>query len=471
MFSPFDLFRLFAAFAAVLVVIPYFVFRRNVTRGFVHAAFFLQIAGMVLGDWRLYLPGSAAALYLLWCVAASIMVRRRQSADPGAASVIAGLIDWSENRQPLLAPRLARLRRVFASPVTTAVVLIGATIALRGAWFALHNVRLMRLESYSRALSLHTLMRGDLWNHDSSVALLAPLAWLSGLTPDAAIRFSGALTGAALIAAMAFTGWHRLGQAAGAVTSSAIFACLLIALNLAPSEPTGAEWSAVFVILAAGLAGEEWGLAALAILTAALIHLGLSPILLLAALALTLASLLPAIAGRVPAFAALAVLAAAIFLPPNGVAPEHQYESAARVAHRIAGEFRTNDWIVVSPGLEVAQIYGRGWHVELADFVNTHSEEQVARTGFHFPYHVQDLFVFVEKRVLNQPALSFAHDAGAAPYYYNTKLGRASLEFRAAGLMASYVAAHRDATVYHEDADLMVYRIPQSTAALTAQFQ
>ena len=371
------------------------------TRGFVHAAFFLQITAMVLGDWKLYLPGSAAALYLLWCVAAFFMVRRRsRNSNPEAKSIIAGLIYWSENRQPLLEPRLAGLRGMFASPVSTAVVLMAATVGLRGAWFALHNVRLLSLESYSRALSLHTLMRGDLWNHDASVALLAPLAWLSGLTPDTAIRFSGALTGAALIAAMAFTGWRRLGQAAGAVTASAIFACLLIALNFAAAEPTGAAWSAVFVILAAGLAGDEWGLAALSILTAALIHLGFSPILLLAALALTLASFLPAIAGRTPAWAALAVLLTAIFLPPNGATPEHQYESAARAAHRIAREFRTNDWIVVSPGLEVAQTYGRGWHVELADFVDRHSEAQVAKAGFQFPYRAQDLFIFVEKRVL-----------------------------------------------------------------------
>ena len=127
MFAPFDLFRLFAAFAAVLVVVPYFVFRRNVTRGFVHAAFFLQIAAMVLGDWKLYLPGSAAALYLLWCVAAFFMVRRRsRNSNPEAKSIIAGLIYWSENRQPLLEARLAGLRGMFASPVSTAVVLMAA---------------------------------------------------------------------------------------------------------------------------------------------------------------------------------------------------------------------------------------------------------------------------------------------------------------------------------------------------------
>ncbi len=415
MFSAFDLLGLFTAAAVILVVIPHFVFRRNTARGFVHAAFFLQAAAMVLGDWKLYLPGAAAAFYLIRCLVAAWLVRRGDRAGAASPRIIARLIHWSENRGPVLEPRMAGLRRICASPAGAAVALVAGAIALRSAWFALHNVRLLRLESYSRTLSLHTLMRGDLWDHDPSVALLAPIAWLSGLAPDQAIRFSGALAGAALIAAMAYAGWRRLGQASGAVTSSAIFAGLLIALNLVPAEPTGAEWSAIFAILAVGFAGKSWGLDALSILTAALIHLGLSPILLVAALALTLASLLPAIVGRMPAFAALAVLLVAIFLTPRGAAPEHQYEAAARAAHRIAREFRSNDWILVSPGLEVAQTYGRGWHLELADFVNAHSERQVAGAGFRFPYTAQNLFVFIAKRVLNQPAFSFAHDAGAAP--------------------------------------------------------
>jgi hypothetical protein len=451
MFPVFDLIRLLLAFAVLFAIVPYLVFRRNLVRGFVQAVFFLQLAAMVLGDWKLYLPGSAGALYVVWCAAAAFLIRRREALDWGVAG--ARLLQWVESRQAVRLPHLS------VPPAWAAVVVIAAAVGLRASWFALHNVRLLRLESYSRAISLHTLMRGELWDHDPGVALLAPLAWLSGLAPDQVIRFSGALVSAALILAMAFAGWRRIGTLTGTVGAAAVFALSLIGLNLVPSEPGGAEWSAIFVILAFGLAGEAWGLAALSLVTGALICLGLSPVLLLAALALTVASLLPQAAGRVPAFAALAVLAVAMLMPPRGAAPEHQYEAAARVAHRIAREFRTNDWIVVSPGLEVAQTYGRGWHVELADFVNSHSENQVAQPGFQFPYSAQSMFVFVEKRVLNQPAFSFVRDAGAAPYYYHTQLGRASLEFRAARLMASYVGTHRDAEVFYEDDDLIVYKL------------
>ena len=468
MLATLDLLRLFAAFAVIFAVIPYFVFQRQLARGFVHAAFFLQVAAMVLGDWKIFLPGAALALYVLWCAAASWMVRRRQPhVRPSRA--IARLIHYLEHRPAVVEPRLAALVRLASSPVAAALLVIAAAFALRASWFALHAVRLLRLESYSRAISLHTLMRGDLWDHDASVALLAPLSWLSGLKPDEAIRFSGALVAALMIAAVAFAGRWRLGSESGAVASAALFAGLMMALGLTPSEPTGAEWSTVFVILAAAFAGQAWGSAAISMLTAVLIYGGLSPVLLLAAMALAIASLLPAVTARVPALTALAVLVIAIAVPPGGQVTEHQYESAARTAHRIANEFRTNDWIVISPGLEVAQTYGRGWHVELADFVNTHSERQVADPDFHFAYSAESVFVFVEKRVLDQPAFSFAHDPGAAPYYYNTRLGRASLEFRAARLMAAYTAAHRNVATYYEDEDLIVYRVTQPAPQASEQ--
>ena len=492
MFSLIDLLRLCTAFAAIFVVLPYLAMRRKgdgslwrtLTLGFVQAAFFVQISAMVLGDWKLYLPGAAAASYMLWLGVTAVFARRRNggplaSSLPSRGAGIARLLEFLEERPAVFAPLAGKVRQRLNTPVAAGAAVIAAAVALRGVWFALHHVRLQRLESYSRTISLHSLIRGDAWDHDPSVALLAPLAWLSGLTPDHVIRLSGGLVAAAMVLAMAFAGWRRLGTAVGAILSAAFFAATLLWLNLTPSEPGGAEWSAIFVILAVGLAGEAWGVAALALLTAALIHAGLSPVLLPAALALTMASLIGPVIGRapaaarlVPSAAALAILVAAILTPLRPAAPEHQYEAAARVAHRIAAEFRTNDWILVSPGLEVAQTYGRGWHVELADFVDAHTEAKLADPAFRFSsYATESMFVFVEKRVLKQPAFSFAHDAGATSYYYTTRLGRSSLEFRAARLMAAYVSAHKDATVYYEDDDLMVYRVarPADPETLSAR--
>ena len=483
MFSLLDLLRLSTAFAAIFVVLPYLAVRRKgdeslwrtLTIGFVRTAFFVQISAMVLGDWKLFLPGAAAASFVLWLGVTAAFARQR-SGRPLAASLpsrgagIARLLEFLEERPTVFAPLGSRVRKRFNTPVAAGAAVIAAAVALRGVWFALHHVRLQRLESYSRTVSLHSLMRGEAWDHDPSVALLAPLAWLSGLTPDHVIRLSGGLVTAAMVLAMAFAGWRRLGTAAGAILSAACLAASLLWLNLTPSEPGGAEWSAIFVILAVGLAGDAWGAAALALLTAALIHMGLSPVLLMAALALTVASLLgsaigrfPAVERLVPATAALAIAVAVILTPLRPAGGEHQYEAAARVAHQIAGEFRTNDWILVSPGLEVAQTYGRGWHVELADFVDAHTEAKLADPAFRFSsYAAQSMFVFVEKRVLNQPAFSFAHSGGSASYYYTTRLGRSSLEFRAARLMAAYRSTHKNSTVYYEDDDLIVYRVDRS---------
>ena len=74
MLSLLDLLRLFTAFALIFVVLPYLAIRskgdpslwRTLTLGFVQTAFFVQISAMVLGDWKLYLPGAAAGSFVLW---------------------------------------------------------------------------------------------------------------------------------------------------------------------------------------------------------------------------------------------------------------------------------------------------------------------------------------------------------------------------------------------------------------------
>jgi hypothetical protein len=97
----------------------------------------------------------------------------------------------------------------------------------------------------------------------------------------------------------------------------------------------------------------------------------------------------------------------------------------------------------------------------LAAFVDRFTPEQAARPEFRFPYEAADIFVFVEKTPLPQAARQFASDPGPAPYYYSTAQGRAAMAFRAARLMAAYVQAHPRASVYYQDANLAVYRLPR----------
>lgn len=499
-----ELVRLLTAFGLVFGVLPYLAFAgakqtdasrsRRAAVAFAQTAFFFQATGMVFGDWRLYLPGAAFALYVVFLIAAAMFTRRRggpiTGAIPSRRQLYGALLEWLDRgaqAQPVTR-WIAAGRNRLALPVTLSVLVIAAVTALRSAEFALQHLRMERIESYARAISLQALMRGDAWDHDASVALLAPIAWAAGLPADSVVRFSGALVAALMVIVTAWSALRWIGDGLGAILASATLAVVCARTYLTPFEPGGPEWSAVLLMLAVGLARDAKGSAALAAVTAFVIHPGVGPLVWIAAASIAAASLLiPALrslpgslTALVPACAALAVVVSVLVAGARPTTAPLQYESAARVAHRIGREFRTNDWIVVSPGFEVAQTFGRGWHAELAGFVNAHTEDQMSDPQFRLPYSAASIFVFIEKRVLDQPMLSLTNDGQSASYYYGTKLGRASLEFRAARLLTAYRASHTGATsVYHEDDDLIVYRIEQpeatpqklAAAAGAAQFQ
>ena len=66
--------------------------------------------------------------------------------------------------------------------------------------------------------------------------------------------------------------------------------------------------------------------------------------------------------------------------------------------------------------------------------------------------------MFVEKEPLGQPTFSPASTFDTNSYYYYTRLGRTSLQFQAARIMASYARSHPDCSIYYEDDVIMVYR-------------
>ena len=129
------------------------------------------------------------------------------------------------------------------------------------------------------------------------------------------------------------------------------------------------------------------------------------------------------------------------------------------MAAKIAREFPRNRWVLVSPVHEAAYSYGRGWHVEVADFVAKFTTAEVASPQFRFPYAVANVFVFVEKRPLPQVAKSALPGSPGSSFFYSTQSGRASLEFQTARLMAAYSSSHPNAHVFFEDDDLIIYCI------------
>lgn len=478
MFAWIDLIRLFAGFALLYAALPYAAFGRGSSLtaavAFVQTAFFFQVSAMVLGDWGLYLPGAAASLYLVFLGAAFVL---RSRALPARQDLFVRLLAWLDRGGQVEAGTwAARGREFFSMPLAAGLLTVAAAAVASAAGFALHHVRMERIESYGRAISLRALLHGAQWDHDAGVVWLAPLTWSTGLTADAVVRLSGPLVAVALLAAAAWSAWRCLGSLRAALSCATVFAVTMMASNLLPREPGAADWASVLMVVAFGLARPAPGTAALAVLTALLAHRGVGVHVLIAAMSIAAGSLLESAMNRVPgarviapAACALAALLAALFSPAAPHPEPLQYDAAARAAHRIASEFRTNDWTIVSPGFEVAQTLGRGWHVEAAKFVDEYSEAQVKDPKFRFAYPTDSLFVFVEKRVLNQPTLRLTGFGNETSYYYGTRLGRASLEFRAAQLMTAYRAAHPGQTqVYYEDEDIVIYRIDTAAAAPNA---
>jgi len=154
----------------------------------------------------------------------------------------------------------------------------------------------------------------------------------------------------------------------------------------------------------------------------------------------------------------------------------HQYESAARVAEQIAQTFPRGEWFLVSPTHELTSVLGRGWHVELLNFLKEYSEASVEPPDFKFPWQA-DIFIFVEKEPLTRPNANGGSTHGGhgmalvgdrVTLAYGTPLGRASTEIRLARIVAAYGRTHDNVSMYYEDAKLIVYRISRGPASITA---
>jgi hypothetical protein len=102
--------------------------------------------------------------------------------------------------------------------------------------------------------------------------------------------------------------------------------------------------------------------------------------------------------------------------------------------------------------------------MELSEFVEKYTVDQVRRSDFSFSFPVRDTFVFVEKQPLAPQAMASGlfelgshFDPPMVPY--QLRLNRASMQFRAARLLTAYYVTHRDTEVFLEDQHLIVYRI------------
>ena len=489
-----NLFRVSVGFLVVFGALPCLVAlnsrREHVLVGhcaaFMRTTLFTEIVTLVLGSMRLCLPGSVGAAYVLFLLA--LMFRSGTLRNLGNSHWLRAqlhkLILLADGRASVgqhlqsLRIRCVSWRRRFDR---TAVAPFGSIcwfavfVALAACFYPLHNVRFLHGESYSRTLALQKLSLGESSPQDSSVALLAPVVFLSGCEGATVVRFAGPLF-AALLALTAsvvlfqLTGSSAIGMAgAGLIAGFGAFAdggqlqadgiasiFVLLSILLWRASRLDAVWS-----MAAGLLIDP--IPGLSMIW----YVGIP--LVIALLVLSWRSLSRYLAMiRVPI--ALMGIACLIYLPAKlgGNEGPYQYETAARAVSRITRELPQNTWLVVSPVQELAFTYGHGWHMELSDFVNKYNLDQVIQPDFHFGFPVMDTFVFVEKRPLVSRALGLSlaelgtrFEPAIAPY--QLRLSRASLEFEAGRLLAAYRARHSDVQVFVEDENVVVYRIRSSS--------
>jgi hypothetical protein len=444
----------------------------DVAPSFVYASVFFQITTLILGNWQLCYSGLMAILILCW-LAATIAFASSQRWIWDAEAWRGGFLrtlEWFEKKSwKNLAERCANTRQVLA--ITQTVVIFGVWLGivfLDRAAFALENLRFIGSQTYERALSLQTLVNGGRWPQDGSTALLAPIAHFSGADGATVVRLTGPIFMMLLVLAGGYCAWVYSRRLSGTFLAALLLGIYPATLGFdSPGEAAGPELAAVYWVLALALARDHWRYAAASAATAFLIHSQFTPLLAGTILCVSAAIVFSAAAGFLPriltAPAALAsiLLGGALLIgaeepPPPG---PYQYESAARSAYRIGREYPRNKWMIVSPAQELASTYGRGWHVQVSEFVRDHTPEMVAQPDFRFRYPVEHLFIFIEKEPLRQSARGSAMAADDYSFRYFTQTGRTSLQFLTAQIMAAYCSSHDDAQPYFEDDQFVVYRV------------
>ena len=434
---------------------------------FIRTAFFFQISVIVLAQWKLCLPGLMAAIYLAWLLLNAVFsYRSRWIYDPLQWKLLwASMLGRFEGRtrQPV-----KRGSSISPKAVLTYVLII--FLVGRAAWFPLNNLRFFTQDSYNRALSLETLLQqAGSWTYDGGLPLLMPAAFWSGLDAASVIRLCSPIILLALFMAV----WNTNRIFGGSWRSTFLAISLywvstgMLQLSLG-IENASRDLSALFFLLAAASLKSSYSYAGCSLLIAMLVNPDPDASLLCLLLSVFLGLAMDKMLRSIPVAFAQPITALLVFatgfaailaVEPKVAAEPLQYESAARAVYNIAASFPRNQWSIISPSSELAQIYGRGWHIQLADFTRDHSATEVKKAEFAFKYPTPHIFLFVEKKPLPAQAQAMAANGEEAAYLYGTKAGRISVEFQAAELMAAYLENHSNVEIFHEDEALVVYHI------------
>ena len=438
--------------------------------GFVRTALFLVFLGLLLGPWKLYLPGVVFTAYAVWIVSTVVVASRNgwlYNRDAWT-SYYARLLRGIEQRGRL---RRALDRTLELSQEYLFLTLLILAMFLHFAWNPLSHLRFSSAAGYAQTLSLGTLLNGSAPARDASVALLAPIALASGLDAATVVRLSVPLLYLLILSAIVCCAYSYSRSPWPAVLAVIPFWLYSSGPGReAATTPDGTLWATLVVVAAVSAGRRSVGTACSGLLLAWFLTPSFPELLLVALASLTVGLVGYALMRLGPpvlrkaCVATLLVFGLFSLATPLRSVPAHgpfQYESAARAADRIARTFPKNRWIVVSPMHEAAFVTGRGWHKELPHFLEEFPAAAAADKAFRIPFEVADIFLFVEKRPLPQIAKLAVPGNSSTSFYYATGPGRTSMAFRAAEFIAAYSSSHTGVTIFHEDDDLVVYQIHQ----------
>lgn len=372
---------------------------------------------------------------------------------------------------------------------------------------AIANTRLINAGEYGVLLKTQQLFAGDGgWRAPDIVGgVAAAISVVSSIAAVHVVRFLTPLAG--LAALLTFTVAVRLTTASLAPAVSGIVVAALLLGGSA--QPIASAMAAIFIVLAilfwwraTWQRGAVW-IAATATLLAAVIEpaslliIGTSVSLMIVAPSVMLigagvswivASWLTSAAGtlgwallasglahaivtryafrRPPLRAAFAVaviaVAAAVNAQKTAAAHFVEYDAAARQTLDIVTQFPKYRWMIVAPVEEWSLSYGRGWHMNLHQFVEEVGS-RIDEEGYRLPYRVDELFVFVE----TQPFATFASEPADVPFevlidpvyrHYRSPAGRSSLQYAAHKLCERLRRQNPNTRVYFDDGRLKIYR-------------
>ncbi len=147
-------------------------------------------------------------------------------------------------------------------------------------------------------------------------------------------------------------------------------------------------------------------------------------------------------------------------LPPSPQIDYLEYDAAARKAVEIGHLFHHQQWTVVAPIEQLAQVYGRGWYEDAAEFT-TKYQGRVEDPSFHFPY-TTTLLVFTENISFtnDKPEYPVPYSVLTDPTYrhYRSLSGRIKLETAMQRLCETYRHQHPDSRIYYENDRLRIYQ-------------